>query len=329
MIHHVALMGLLVLTHIVCFAVMTERKYTVGKTLAYYAGFAAWFIGWTLLISAWIGANSPCTAPAMFCGTIVAGFAVFMLTSADALCKKLFLFINYSSVFCILYCLSVLIGDALFPALSGNRLFYARNITCTLLYIPTVLLYLRFVRPRVRTVPARKKRTWLSISLVSLLFLAAFASFVVLFYPTGSHTGGNVFLFAVVVLIYGSVLWVVFETIRYMSEENRMELVAKNMEYLQGQLALARKNERILRTVRHDFRHHSRNIMTLLQKGDVQEALRYIRQYEENLEASGKASFCPHATVNAVLGSFCAQAQKEGFRVSARGHAAGIARGRH
>ena len=47
-------------------------------------------------------------------------------------------------------------------------------------------------------------------------------------------------------------------------------------------------------------------------------ALRYIRQYEENLEAFGKASFCPHATVNAVLGSFCAQAQKEGFRVSAR-----------
>lgn len=153
MIHHVALMGLLALTHIVCFAVMTERKYTVGKTLAYYAGFAAWFIGWTLLISAWIGANSPCTAPAMFCGTIVAGFAVFMLTSADALCKKLFLFINYSSVFCILYCLSVLIGDALFPALSGNRSFYARNITRTLLYIPTVLLYLKFVRPRVRTVP--------------------------------------------------------------------------------------------------------------------------------------------------------------------------------
>ena len=122
--------------------------------------------------------------------------------------------------------------------------------------------------PRIRTVPVRKKRTWYSISLVSTLFLIAFASFVVLFYPYNSRVE-NVILFAVVVMIYCSVLWVVFETIRYMNDESKMELIGKNTEYLQGQLALAKENELAARTIRHDFRHHNQNIAALLQKGNI------------------------------------------------------------
>lgn len=109
--------------------------------------------------------------------------------------------------------------------------------------------------------------------------MAVFASFVVLLYPHSGHTGEHIFLFAVVVLLYCSVLWVVFGTIRYMSDESKMELIGKNAEYLQGQLALARENELTAKTIRHDFRHHNRNIAVLLQKGDIKKVLRYIEQY--------------------------------------------------
>ena len=81
MIHDAAMVGLLALTHVCCLAVMTERKYSPGKTVAAYAAFAAYCIGWTLIVSAWIGAESPYAAPAMFSATIVAGFFVFVLTS--------------------------------------------------------------------------------------------------------------------------------------------------------------------------------------------------------------------------------------------------------
>lgn len=317
MIHDAAMVGLLALTHVCCLAVMTERKYSPGKTVAAYAAFAAYCIGWTLIVSAWIGAESPYAAPAMFSATIVAGFFVFVLTSSDALCKKLFLFISYSNLFCILHCTAVLIADALVPSLSDIEMQYARNITRTLLYIPVVLTYLTFFRPRIRTVPVKKRRTWYSISLVSLLFLAAFASFVVLFYPHGGHKDENIFLFAVVVLIYGSVLWVIFETVQYMSDESSMELIGKNIEYLQGQLALAREGEMTLRTIRHDFRHHNQNIVALLQKGESREALRYVEQYNESLDTAKPKVFCPHATVNAILSSFSIKAQKDGIAVSA------------
>ena len=117
-------MSLLALTHIACFAVMTERKYSVRTTTAVYALYAVFFIGWTIIVSGTIGTRSPYTAPAMFLVTIIAAFFVFIIASADAFCKKLFLFISYSNLFCIFFCMAALISDALFPALSETCLLY-------------------------------------------------------------------------------------------------------------------------------------------------------------------------------------------------------------
>lgn len=316
MIHQAGLMALLALTHIFCFAAMTERKYSVRKTVLAYALYIVFFIGWTIAVSATIGAQSPYTAPAMYSVTIVAAFFVFILTSSDAFCKKLFLFISYSNLFCIFFSMAALIGDALFPALSETGTLYVRNITRTLLYIPAVLAYLKFLRPYIRTVPAKMKRTWYAISLVSAFFLAVFTGFVIRLYPHSGHMGENIFLFAVAVLIYCSVLWVIFGTIRSMNDESKMELISKNAEYLQGQLVLAKENELTAKAIRHDFRHHNQNIAALLQKGDINEALRYIEQYDESLDAAKPKEFCPHATVNAILSSFYLKAKKEGIPVS-------------
>ena len=61
----------------------------------------------------------------------------------------------------------------------------------------------------------------------------------------------------------------------------------------------------IAKTSRHCFK-----------KGDIKEALHYIEQYDENLDAARPKEFCPHATVNAILSSFYIRAQKDGTPVS-------------
>ena len=101
-----------------------------------------------------------------------------------------------------------------------------------------------------------------------------------------------------------------------MSDENKMELISKNIEYLQGQLELAKENELAAKAIRHDFRHHNHNIVVLLQKGDIKQVLRYIEQYDDSLDAAKPKEFCPHATVNATLSSFYLRAQKDGISVS-------------
>lgn len=316
MLHLAAAMVILVLTHIFCLAAMTERKYSVWKTTLIYGVFAVLFIGLTLAVFALFGSGSANTAFVSFTSTALMFFFMFILTSADAFCKKLFLFISHSILFCIFFCIAILVCNKLFPELSETGTLYARNLVRTLLYLLAVLGYLKFLRPYVRMVPGTKKRTWYSISLVSMLFLVVFIAFVIFLYAGYGHETETTFLFVAVVLLYASVLWVIFGTIRYMNDESKMELISKNAEYLQGQLVLAKENELAAKAIRHDFRHHNQNIVALLQKGDIKEALHYIEQYDESLDEAKPKEFCPHATVNAILGSFSIRAQKEGIPVS-------------
>ena len=94
-------LGLMVLTHILCYAVMTERRYSVRRTVLIYALYAAFFVGSTLVLSVCLGVESIYTVGIAFSATIAAGFLIFIWTSSDVFCKKLFLFISYSNLFCI------------------------------------------------------------------------------------------------------------------------------------------------------------------------------------------------------------------------------------
>lgn len=147
---------LMVATHIACFAAMTERKYSVKKTLLLYGLYALFFIVWALLAFMLLGKTSPHVISFSFVGTIVPAVALFLYTSADSFSKKLFLILTYANIFCIILCLSVLLCDSLLPGLSRVGQIYARSIVRIALNVPAILLYLRYARPYMRTVPGTK-----------------------------------------------------------------------------------------------------------------------------------------------------------------------------
>lgn len=162
----------------------------------------------------------------------------------------------------------------------------------------------------------KRLKTWYSISVVSALFLIIFASFVVIFNAEYKNISRYIPFFTVSVLIYISILWVIFGTLKSMIAESNTELIRQNVAYLQGQLKTARENELSSKTIRHDFRHHNQNIESMLKKGEIQEALSYLKQYNDSLDAARLSDFCPNITVNAILNSFCTKVQKNGISVS-------------
>lgn len=109
-----------------------------------------------------------------------------------------------------------------------------------------------------------------------MLFLIVFSIFSFIYSMNNDFRAWYSLLFVATVLIYFSVLWIIFAMIRYMIKESRMERIEKNMQYLQGQLKTAKENELFAKTIRHDFRHHNQNIAAMLQRGETAEALRYI-----------------------------------------------------
>ncbi len=315
MIHMIAAWILLGISHSFFFWVLTEPKYSVRKTALIYSVFCVVFVCLTTLLYVLLGDTSAAYATA-FTITIVMSLFVFILTSADSTCKKIFLFISYANVFCMLVCISLILCRVFFRGAPDIVIYYARNIIRTVLFIPVALLYIHFLRPSVRAVSGKRRKTWYSISTVSLLFLVIFALFLVIFISKYEQIGDHIPFFTVSVLIYISILWVIFGTIKSLIAESNTELINQNVAYLQEQLKTAKENELAAKTVRHDFRHHNQNIESMLKKGEVQEALNYLKQYNDSLDATKLDEFCPNITVNAILNSFFAKARKNGISIS-------------
>lgn len=315
MIHIFAAVVLLGISHLVSFWAMTELKYSRRKTAFIYLGFFVMFVCFGMLTYAAFG-DSPGYYAAAFSSTIVMAFFIFILNSADPICKKIFLFISYANVFSMFVCISLIICSVFFKEEPKIVVYYARNIIRTLLFIPVAFLYIRFLRSSVRAVSGKRIKTWYSISVVSVLFLIIFALFVVIFNSEYENIDRYIPFFTVSVLIYISVLWVIFGTIQSMIAESNAELINSKAAYLQGQLKTARENELTSKTIRHDFRHHNQNLESMLKKGEVEEALSYLKQYNDSLDAARLNDFCPNITVNAILNSFFTKAQKNGISVS-------------
>lgn len=317
MIHIFAAMVLLGISHLFSFGAMTELKYSVRKTALIYLGYFVMFVSFVMLSYA-VWGDSPGYYAAAYTSTIVVAFFVFILTSADSLCKKIFLFISYSNVFSMYVCISLVLCSIFLKGAPEIVVYYARNIIRTILFIPTALIYIRFLRPSVRAVSGNRRKTWYSISIVSVLFLVIFALFLVIFNSEYAHISKYIPFFAISVLIYASILWVVFAIIRLMIDESNAELINQNVMYLQGRLKTARENELAAKTVRHDFRHHNRNIAAMLKKGEIKEAINYLEQYDSSLDEAKMNDFCPNITVNAILNSFYNKAKNNGISVSVK-----------
>ena len=146
MIHIFAAMILLGISHLVSFWAMTELKYSVRKTALIYLGFFVIFVSFVMLSYSLFG-NSPVYYAAAFTSTIVMAFFVFILNSADPICKKIFLFISYANVFSVFVCISLIICSVFFKERQEIVVYYARNIIRTVLFIPVALIYIRFLRP--------------------------------------------------------------------------------------------------------------------------------------------------------------------------------------
>ena len=317
MIHMIAAWILLGISHLISFWAMTEPKYSERKTVLIYSVFCTAFVCLVTLSYVMLGESSGYYAAA-FTSTIVMSFFVFVFTSADPLCKKVFLFISYANVFSIFVCVSLALCSVLFKNADEIVIYYARNIIRTVLFIPAAWVYIRFLRPSVRYVSGKHRKTWYSISVVSVLFLAVFALFLVIFHSEYRNIGRYIPFFAIFVLIYAAILWVIFGTIESMIDESNAELINQNVAYLELQLKTAKQNELAAKTVRHDLRHHNRNIMAMLKKGEIQETVKYLEEYNDSIKTQKMNEFCPHITVNAILSSFYNKAKDNGISISVK-----------
>lgn len=228
MIHVFLVMTMIGISHSICFWVMTEPKFSMRKTALFIRAIRCFYMPCYDVLCAF--GNSAVFYAISFASTIVAAFFIFLFTSADPLCKKVFLFISYANIFSVFICISLIICRVFFKNSPEIVVYYARNIIRTILFIPVALVYIRFLQPSTRAVSAKRLKTWHSISVVSALFLIIFALYVIIFNAEYENIEKHIPFFAVSVLIYISVLWVIFGTIQSMIAESSTELIKQKSD---------------------------------------------------------------------------------------------------
>lgn len=317
MIHIIIVVTVLVCTHLFCFGMLSELKYSVKKTAVIYGITAVVFVSLVTLICYLFRENIVTAFTVSYGITITMCFFIFIFTSTDSIDKKVFLYINYANIFCVFWGISDILCSEFFDGLSSTKTMYIKNTIRTFMSIPAIWAYIKFLRLRIRAIPLMKKRIWASLSLASVLFLLVFSMLVSRAYENLCKSGSHTVLFTTFLIIYASVLWVVLTNIQQMSREAKMKIINQKAKYLQSELEIKKQNELEAKRIKHDYRHHIQNIMSMLKNGNLEQAMCYIERYNRSLDEINVEDICSNITVNAVLKNFYYAAQKDGISLYA------------
>lgn len=69
------------------------------------------------------------------------------------------------------------------------------------------------------------------------------------------------------------------------------------------------------RRIRHDVRHHNAVIAEFVRRGQNQELLQYLQEYNRQTDEGGERVLCDNTAVNNLLSSYTEKAEKEQIRV--------------
>lgn len=104
---------------------------------------------------------------------------------------------------------------------------------------------------------------------------------------------------------------------KYQSEKELLEL---NEQLLRQQLDLMRESERDAARIRHDIRHHILLMKEYIQKGELDNLMGYLNQYDEDIENREEIPLCGSRAVNSILSAYARQAKSRDIHVTMNVH---------
>ncbi len=226
-------------------------------------------------------------------------------------------------------------SQVLFIGLSASNYVIVGSITASILYIFTenvvvalagniimhlaviCLLYFR-IGIIVRDLNERVfQKSWLELCLIPVFFFCCFSS--IAFFPYTLYENPENILVAVLLMITMLVSYVVI--LRYVnSESKRVDNYWKNImleSYVKGlesQHYMTEQSEMNLKVLRHDMRHYSMMIDSLLKQEEYDEVRRIVNHIEEVVDKNRNVRHCSNLILNTILHTMAAQA--DSFQVA-------------
>ncbi len=296
---------------ILLYSLMSEPRYDRKRMAGYYGALSVSLIAFAG-VWYWIDWASCVRMVAFVMFVVFAGFS--LLLSRDSLYLSLY------KLALTFYLLAVfLIGG-----IEVSIIFFDRNVWADIVArILLILLMALFIEKRIKKsirgfghyVENELDRFSVMVLIISLLFGIGF----ILNPNIRDQTPYRLFQIVMNFFLTGALQLLVFRLYLHIGKEKEYQkenqlmqmnhrLLERNMEILEESLEAGRR-------IRHDARHHNTVIAEYIRRGQKEELLQYLKEYEKELDVRTPENICANTAVNNILSAYTRRAKRQQIKV--------------
>lgn len=296
---------------ILLFFKMSESRFDRKKTIVCYGCFSAVLL--TLACIWYVTDWENCVrivAFAMYMCFVV--FAIFM--SKDSI------YLSIYKLALIFYLLAVfLIGGLEVAIIFFNRNVWADIITRILLILLMTLLIEKKLKNSIRDfsdyVEHEVDKFSVTVMIISILFGIGF----IMNPNLRDATGYRLYQIITNFVLTGTLQLLMFRFYLHIGKEKEYErenqLIQMNHRLLERQMEILEESVESGRRIRHDVRHHNAVIAEYVRRGQKEELLQYLKEYDKETERGMVEVICSNTAVNNILSAYTRKAKNEEISV--------------
>ena len=259
-------------------------------------------------------------------GTLFVGLSLKFLIFKGFKYKNIYLAFSCLPYMIIILSMSALfignIDTTRFPEYMPISLFRL-GFTLILAY-PIYVYWKNFLYP---SIDIDNPRIWTIVTVIQFILNVGICSNLRTdYYSNGIESTGMV-LFVTMLIASVSVCVLFFYSMMQIQSVTKLEEYQKREEMLlglqQSQYKAINENIEQMRHLRHDMRHHINLVSNLLENDQIEEAKKYIADYNASIPVNSTYLLCSNPAINALLGHYSDMAKESGIDMQISAQALG------
>lgn len=297
---------------VLLFSMMSEMRFGRRKLVIYYGCFSAALIA---LACIWYLVDwESCVRMVAF--VMYLCFAVFSV------------FMSNDPIYLTLYKLALtfyLLAVFLIGGIEVSIIFFDRNVWADIIVrVVLILAIAYFIEKKIKYsirgfsqyVERELDRFSVAVMIISILFGIGF----ILNPNIKEYTIYRLFQIFMNFFLTGALQFLTFRLYMHIGKEKEYQkenqLMQMNHRLLERNIELQESVVEAGRRIRHDARHHNAVIAEYARRGQNEELLQYLREYNQEMNESIEETICSNTAVNNILSVYTEKAREEGIPVS-------------
>lgn len=297
---------------ILLFFQMSESRFDKKKTVICYGCFSVALI---MLACIWYVTDwESCVRMSAFAMYVC--FAVFAIAmSRDSI------YLSIYKLALTFYLLAVfLIGGLETAIVFFDRNVWADMVTRVILILLMTLLIERKLKSPIREFSAYVEKEVDKFSIAVMIISIFFGIGFILNPSLRDMTPYRIYQIIVNFILTGTLQLLMFRFYIHVGKEKEYQkenqLMQMNHRLLERQLEILEESAESGRRLRHDVRHHNAVIAEYVRRGQKEELLEYLREYDRETDRGMVEKICANTAVNNILSAYTRKAENERIRVT-------------